>query len=60
MAKQAILPCEQLSVIVPKGKDGQIWALRGWSLRCIMELYDVTHFVARHPSELLAPEDALK
>jgi hypothetical protein len=60
MAKQAILPGEQLSVIVPKGKDGQIWALRVWSLRCVVELYDVPPFTARHPSELLVPEDALK
>lgn len=59
MAKWAISSGEHLSVIVPKGKDGQIWALRVWSLRCIVELYDVPPFVARRPAELLVPEEAL-
>jgi hypothetical protein len=60
MAKQAILPGEQLSIVVPRGEDGRIWALQIWSLRCIVELYDVPPFVARHPAELLVPEDSLK
>ncbi|GIV16264.1 MAG: hypothetical protein KatS3mg022_1699 [Armatimonadota bacterium] len=57
--KQTALPSQQLSVTVPKGADGQIWALSLSSLRCVVELYDVPPFVARHPAELLAPEDSL-
>lgn len=60
MAKHAILPAHQKSVTVPKGKDGQIWRLRLSSLRCIVELYDVPPYLARHPAELLVPEKALK
>ncbi len=57
--KQTVLPSQQLSVIVPKGADGQVWSLSLSSLRCVVELYDVPPFVARHPSELLVPEDSL-
>jgi len=60
MAKQAVLPAYEKSVKVPKGKDGQIWRLRLSSLRCIVELYDVPPYLARHPAELLVPEDALR
>lgn len=60
MAKHAVLPAQEKSISVPKGKDGQIWQLRLSSLRCIVELYDVPPYLARHPAELLVPEDALK
>ncbi|HIE50296.1 MAG TPA: DUF4838 domain-containing protein [Armatimonadetes bacterium] len=56
MAKHTVLPSHQSSVIVPKGKDGQIWSLALSSLRCVVELYDVPPYLARHPSELLVPE----
>lgn len=59
MARHAVLPAHERSVVVPKGKDGQIWRLRLSSLRCIVELYDVPPYLARHPAELLVPEDAL-
>ncbi len=60
MAKWAILPGCEVVVRVPKGKSGQIWSLALSSLRCVVELYDVPPFVARHPAELLVPEDALR
>jgi len=60
MAKHAVLPAHERGVKVPKGKDGQIWRLRLSSLRCIVELYDVPPYLARHPAELLVPDDALK
>jgi hypothetical protein len=59
MAKWAVLPAHEKSVNVPKGKDGQIWRLRLNSLRCVVELYDIPPYLARHPAELLVPEDAL-
>lgn len=59
MPKQAVLPSQQLSVIVPKGADGQVWALSISSLRCVVELYDIPPYLARHPAELLVPEDSL-
>ncbi|MCS6830970.1 MAG: DUF4838 domain-containing protein [bacterium] len=59
MPKQAVLPSQQLSIVVPRGADGQIWALSLSSLRCVVELYDVPPFLARHPAELLVPEDSL-
>jgi hypothetical protein len=60
MGRQAVLPSQQLSVVVPKGADGQIWAIALDSLRCVLELYDVPPYVSRHPSELLVPENALR
>jgi hypothetical protein len=60
MGKQAVLPAHEKPVVVPKGKSGQIWRLRLNSLRCIVELYDVPPYLARHPAELLIPEDALR
>lgn len=59
MPKQAVLPSQQLSILVPKGADGQVWALSISSLRVVVELYDVPPYVARHPAELLVPEDGL-
>ncbi len=60
IGRQTIVPAQQLTVRVPKGADGRIWSLSLNSLRCAVELYDIPPFVARHPSELLVPEDALK
>jgi len=60
MGKQTVLPSQELSIVVPKGADGQVWALSLNSLRCIVELYDIPPFLARHPAELLVPEEALK
>ncbi len=57
---RTIPPSQQLTIRVPQGADGQIWSLSLNSLRCAVELYDIPPFVARHPSELLVPEDALK
>lgn len=59
MAQGLILPGCEIVVRVPKGKSGQIWSLSLSSLRCHLELYDVPPFLARHPAELLVPEDAL-
>lgn len=59
MAKHAILPSAERAVIVPKGKDGQIWSLKLSSLRCVVELYDIPPYLSRHPAELLVPKDAL-
>ncbi|HID78433.1 MAG TPA: DUF4838 domain-containing protein [Planctomycetaceae bacterium] len=59
MAAHTVLPAEQTSVSVPAGKDGQIWSLRLNSLRCVIELYDIPPFLARHPAELLLPAGAL-
>lgn len=59
MGKQTVLPSHELSIVVPKGADGQVWALSLSSLRCIVELYDVPPFLAHHPAELLVPEDSL-
>lgn len=60
MAKHTVLPAHQSSVLVPEGGGGQIWSLSVSGLRCLVELYDVPPFLARHPSELLVPEDALR
>lgn len=51
---------DQISIIVPEGSDGQIWSIALTSLRNIVELYDIPPFLAKHPSELLVPEDAIK
>ncbi|MDW8103825.1 MAG: DUF4838 domain-containing protein [Armatimonadota bacterium] len=59
MPKHAVLPSQQLSILVPKGADGQVWALSLSSLRCVVELYDIPPYLARHPAELLVPEDGL-
>jgi len=50
---------DQVSVVVPPGADGAVWSLALSSLRCVVELYGVPPFLARHPAELLVPEDAL-
>ena len=47
---------DQLSVIVPPGKDGAVWSLALHSLRCVVELYGVPPYLARHPAELLVPQ----
>lgn len=43
----------------PGPRQGEILALSLDSLRCVIELYDVPPYLARHPAELLVPEDAL-
>jgi len=52
-----VLQGDQASVAVPAGKDGAIWSLSLSSLRCVVELYGVPPYLARHPSELLVPEE---
>lgn len=51
---------DQVSIIVPAGSDSQIWSIALVSLRSTVELYDIPQFLARHPAELLVPEDAIK
>ena len=55
-----VLARDQVSVVVPPGKDGAVWSLSLHSLRCTVELYDVPPYVARHPAELLVPEEATR
>lgn len=55
-----VLSGDQVSVNVPPGSDGAVWSLALSSLRCIVELYDVPPYLARHPCELLVPEEALR
>ena len=57
MANNCVLPAAERSVTVPPGRDNQIWSLELSSLRCTVELFDVPPFLARHPAELLVPED---
>jgi len=54
-----ILSGDQVSVIVPPNQDGAVWSLALSSLRCLVELYDIPVYLARHPAELLVPEDAV-
>jgi hypothetical protein len=51
---------DQISIIVPEKSDGQIWSMSLTSLRNTVELYDIPPFLARHPSELLVPQEAIK
>ena len=54
-------PTDSVSpIVVPKGKDGAVWSLALGSLRCVIELYDVPPYVARHPRELLVPTGAVR
>ena len=50
---------QQAQVNVPAGKDGKIWSLAVESYNCTVELYGVPPYVARHPSELLVPKEAI-
>jgi hypothetical protein len=50
---------DELSVTVPVGRDGAVWGLELSSLRCVVELYGVPPYVARHPRELLVPKETL-
>jgi hypothetical protein len=50
---------DELSVTVPAGRDGAVWGLELSGLRCVVELYGVPPYVARHPRELLVPEETL-
>ncbi len=60
MANNSIVPGHETSVTVPNGADGGIWSIELSSLRCIVELYDVPPWLARHPAALMAPEDAIQ
>jgi hypothetical protein len=57
---KAVLQGDQVSVRVPEGKDGAIWSLSLSSLRCVVELYNVPPYLARHPGELLVPQEAVE
>ena len=74
LVDQQLLAGDQLSVnlrdavrdsITPSGRNdavddrAMILALSLDSLRCVVEIYNIPPFVARHPSELLVPVDAL-
>jgi len=56
VADKQVLARDQVSLVVPEGKDGAVWSLALHSLRCVVELYDVPPYLARHPAELLVPE----
>jgi len=51
---------DQVSVEVPAGKDGAVWSLSLSSLRCLVELYGVPPYLARHPRELVVPGETLE
>ena len=55
-----VMSGDQISIIVPEKSDGQIWSMSLTSLRNTVELYDIPPFLARHPSELLVPQEAIK
>ncbi|MCX7705003.1 MAG: DUF4838 domain-containing protein [bacterium] len=55
-----IMAGDQISIVVPEGSDNQIWSIGITSLRNTVELYDIPPFFARHPAEILVPEDAIK
>lgn len=59
IADKELLPTDELSVLVPKGSDGQIWSIAINTLRGVFEFYDVPPYIAAHPCELLVPKDAL-
>jgi hypothetical protein len=74
LCDQRLLAGDQLSVnlrdaardsITSSGRNdavddrAMILALSLDSLRCVVEIYNIPPFVARHPSELLVPVDAL-
>jgi hypothetical protein len=48
-----------ISVFVPEGADGSIWAFTTASLRSTLQLLGVPPFVARRPDELMTPREAL-
>ncbi len=51
---------DQVSVGVPPVARGAVWSLSLASLRCVVELCGVPPYLARHPGELLVPEEAVK
>jgi hypothetical protein len=55
-----VLSGDQVSVTVPRGKDGAVWSLTLSSLRCVVELHDVPPYLARRPAELLVPEETAR
>ncbi|MFP4057741.1 MAG: DUF4838 domain-containing protein [Candidatus Brocadiia bacterium] len=56
---ERVVAGDEVAVRVPEGTDGSVWSLSLESLRGVVELYDVPPCLARHPGELLVPEDAL-
>lgn len=48
-----------ISVTVPEGADGKIWAFSLKSLRSTIQLLGVPPYVARRPDELIVPREAL-
>ncbi|MBM4037135.1 MAG: DUF4838 domain-containing protein [Planctomycetes bacterium] len=50
---------DQVSVVVPPEHRGAVWSLSLASLRCVVELCGVPPYLARHPSELLVPNEVL-
>ncbi|GEM_PF-361817 len=42
-----------------EGADGQIWAIGISGLRCVLEIYGVPPFLAKHPRDLLVPLEAV-
>jgi len=50
---------DQVSVSVPPDARGAVLAMSLSSLRCVVELYNVPPWLARHPRELLVPQEAI-
>lgn len=48
-----------ISVKVPPGADGNIWALSVRSLRANLQLLGIPPFLARYPDELMTPREAV-
>lgn len=59
LKREGLIPGEDVSVVVPEGKDGQIWSITLASLRVMIELYDIPPYISAHPAELLVPEEVL-
>lgn len=51
---------DQVSVRVPPEARGAVLALSIASLRCVVELYNVPPWLARHPRELLVPREVVE
>jgi len=56
---KAIASGDQVSVPVPPEARGAVLSLSLASLRCVVELYNVPPWIARHPRELLVPQEAI-
>jgi hypothetical protein len=58
--QQAATSTEDASPSSAENLPGQILSLEVAGLRCVLELYDVPPYLARHPAELLVPEELLR